>query len=123
MQVFSKIAAAKTPFVILSGGEPLTAEGIEDCLSLLVDSGKFVFVSTNALVQPHLELARQNEGQLRFILPVWGNRVRHDALRGANSFKRVESNLAALNGVGVMANLLVVLSDDDLPPCMRSNIS
>ena len=114
MQIFSKVAAAKTPFVILSGGEPLMAEGIEDCLRLLLDSGKFVFVSTNALVEPHLELARQNEGQLRFILPIWGDRARHDARRGANSFKRVESNLAALNGVGVQANLLVVLSDSDL---------
>jgi MoaA/NifB/PqqE/SkfB family radical SAM enzyme len=113
LQTFAKVAASKTPFVIVSGGEPLVAEGIEDCLKLLLDSGKFVLLSTNALVEKHLGLARQNNGRLCFVLPVWGDRKRHNARRGANSFERVERNLAALNAAGLKPHVLVVLSDTD----------
>jgi MoaA/NifB/PqqE/SkfB family radical SAM enzyme len=113
MQLFAKVAAARTPFVIVSGGEPLVAEGIEDGLELLVDSGKFVWVSTNALVDKYVEFARRNEGSLCFILPVWGNRERHNSRRGVNSFERVERNLQMLNAAGQKANILVVLADDD----------
>jgi len=111
VQLFAKVARSKTPFIILSGGEPLVADGFEECLGLLLDAGKFVFVSTNALVDP--SLARQREGQLVFILPVWGDRKRHDARRGAHSFDRLERNLAALNGVGQKPNLHIVLPDND----------
>ena len=113
LQIFAKVAASKTPFVIVSGGEPLVAEGIEDCLKLLLDSGKLVFLSTNALLEKHLGLARQNDGRLIFILPVWGNRKRHNAKRGANSFERVEQNLAVLNAAGLKPHVLIVLSDTD----------
>ena len=113
LQIFAKVAASKTPFVIVSGGEPLVADGIEDCLKLLLDSGKLVYLSTNALVEKHLGLARQNNGRLSFILPVWGNRKRHNAKRGANSFERVEQNLAVLNAAGLKPHVLVVLSDTD----------
>ncbi len=113
LQLFAKVAASKTPFVIVSGGEPLVTDGITDCLKLLTESGKFVYVSTNALVEPYLEFAQENAGLLRFVLPVWGNRARHNVRRGANSFERLERNLAQLNGVGHKPNLLVVLSDLD----------
>jgi MoaA/NifB/PqqE/SkfB family radical SAM enzyme len=113
LQIFAKVAASKTPFVIVSGGEPLVAEGIDDCLKLLLESGKLVFLSTNALVEKHLDLARKNGGRLSFILPVWGNRERHNAKRGANSFERVEQNLAVLNAAGLKPRVLVVLSDTD----------
>jgi MoaA/NifB/PqqE/SkfB family radical SAM enzyme len=113
LKIFAKVAASKTPFVIVSGGEPLVAEGIEDCLKLLLDSGKFVFLSTNALVEKHLDLARQSDSRLCFILPVWGDRKRHNARRGANSFERVEQNLVVLNAAGLRPQVLVVLSDTD----------
>lgn len=113
LQIFAKVAASKTPFVIVSGGEPLVTEGIEDCLKLLLDSGKVVFLSTNALLEKHLGLARQNDGRLIFILPVWGNRKQHNAKRGANSFERVEQNLAVLNAAALKPHVLVVLSDTD----------
>jgi MoaA/NifB/PqqE/SkfB family radical SAM enzyme len=113
LQIFAKVAASKTPFVIVSGGEPLVAEGIEDCLKLLLDSGKFVYLSTNALVEKHLGLARQYDDRLRFVLPVWGNRERHNASRGANSFERVEQNMAVLNAAGLKPHVHVVLSDAD----------
>jgi MoaA/NifB/PqqE/SkfB family radical SAM enzyme len=113
LQIFAKVAASKTPFVIVSGGEPLVAERIEDCLKLLLDTGKLVFLSTNALVEKHLDLALQNDGRLCFILPIWGNRKRHNAKRGANSFERVEQNLAVLNAAGLKPRVLVVLSDTD----------
>lgn len=111
LQLFAKVARSKTPFVILSGGEPLVADGFGECLGLLLEAGKFVFVSTNALVDP--SVARQRDGQLVFILPVWGDRKRHDARRGAHSFDRLERNLAGLNGVGQKPNLHIVLPDND----------
>lgn len=113
LQLFAKVAAAKTPFVIVSGGEPLVADGIEESLKLLIDSGKFVWVSTNALVDKTVAFARRHEGSLRFVLPVWGNRERHDARRGKNSFERIERNLTMLGGAGLKADILVVLADVD----------
>jgi MoaA/NifB/PqqE/SkfB family radical SAM enzyme len=113
LQIFAKVAASKTPFVIVSGGEPVVTEGIEDCLKLLLDSGKFVFLSTNALVERHLDLARQYDDRLRFVLPVWGDRERHNARRGANSFERIEQNIAVLNAASLKPHIHVVLSDTD----------
>src|SRR5208282_3542751 len=114
MQVFAKVAATKTPIVIISGGEPLVADGLKECLKLLLDSGKFILISTNALVDSYLEVARENLGSLYFILPVWGDRKRHNARRGTNSFERVEKNLALLNTVGQKPYIFVVLPDHDL---------
>jgi MoaA/NifB/PqqE/SkfB family radical SAM enzyme len=110
LQLFAKVAQSKTPFVILSGGEPLVADRFEECLGILLNAGKFVFVSTNALVDP--SLAQQRDGQLVFILPVWGDRQRHDAGRGAHSFDRLERNLSVLNGVGQKPNLHIILDND-----------
>ena len=97
VQIFAKVAATKTPIVIISGGEPLVADGLKECLKLLLDSGKFLFVSTNALVEDYLDLAQEHKENLRFILPVWGDRKRHNARRGINSFERVERNLTLLD--------------------------
>ena len=113
MLIFEKVAASKTPTVIVSGGEPLVAENIGECLELLLEKGKLVFVSTNALVDGHVDLVRKYDGLLHFILPVWGDQKRHDALRGAHSLARVEKNLAVLNAAGQAPEILMVLTKID----------
>jgi MoaA/NifB/PqqE/SkfB family radical SAM enzyme len=111
---FEKVARSKAPFVLITGGEPLATAGIRDGLEVLLDAGKLVRVSTNASVEKFLATAERYRSTLAFVLPIWGTRRRHNELRGARSFERVEENLKALNARGLAGHLLIVVADDDL---------
>jgi MoaA/NifB/PqqE/SkfB family radical SAM enzyme len=114
LATFEKVARSRAPFVLITGGEPLAAPDIRDGLEVLLDAGKLVRVSTNAFVGTLLDLAEGFRSTLSFVLPIWGTRKRHDELRGARSFERVERNLEALNSRALPAHLLVVVPDNDL---------
>ena len=110
---FERLAASKTPMVLITGGEPMVSQSTRPGVQRLLDAGKVVYISTNATIDSYVADAARHP-LLIFILPVWGTRARHDQMRGHRSFERVAENLRRLNEVGRKAWLLVVLSDNDL---------
>jgi len=50
MQVAEKIAASRTPIVVLSGGEPLIVPRLREIITCLKQAGKVVSVNTNGLL-------------------------------------------------------------------------
>ena len=110
---FERLAASQTPVVLVTGGEPMASNSTRPGIVRLLDSGKAVYVSTNASIEGYLQVAARYP-LLMFILPVWGNRTQHDEQRGRRSFERVTENLRMLESVGRKAWLLVVITNDDL---------
>jgi MoaA/NifB/PqqE/SkfB family radical SAM enzyme len=109
-----KILLSQIPIVVITGGEPLSTPITRSCVAAAADAGKWVFVSTNASIENHLELIDRYSNNLVFVLPIWGRREQHNKLRGARSFERVERNLELLNSRGQRGHLFVVLSETDL---------
>lgn len=112
--VFERVAKARTPFIIVTGGEPLASPTIETDLRRLLEAGKYLYLSTNATVRPIRKLIAECPTRLTIILPVWGNRSRQDELRGSGSQARLEANLEMLARLNATAILLAVISEPDL---------
>jgi MoaA/NifB/PqqE/SkfB family radical SAM enzyme len=110
--IFEKVADSTTPFVLITGGEPLATQSTRPGVLALLDAGKRVLISTNASIATYLDIAERYPTTLTFVLPIWGTRKRHDELRGHRSFERVEQNLELLNRRGLRGHLMVVLADD-----------
>jgi MoaA/NifB/PqqE/SkfB family radical SAM enzyme len=111
---FEKVANSTTPFVLITGGEPLASQRTHPGVLTLLKAGKWVLLSTNASIASYLDVAERYPSTFTFLLPIWGRRERHNELRGQRSFERVEQNLELLNRRGLHAYLLVVLGDADL---------
>ena len=90
----------QTPFVLLTGGEPLADPMLISGLTILLDAGKMVYVATNASIDRYLPLAERYRQRLAFLFSIWGARVSHNERRGANSFERVERNCRSLSAQG-----------------------
>jgi MoaA/NifB/PqqE/SkfB family radical SAM enzyme len=112
--IFERLAESKTPFVMITGGEPLAAPGICDSLECLLSAQKVVHVFTNASTAKYLSIGERYPATLRFVFPVWGTRQRHNERRGERSFERLEENLQTLSAHNLPANLLLVIADNDL---------
>jgi MoaA/NifB/PqqE/SkfB family radical SAM enzyme len=114
VEMFHRIAASRTPFVMISGGEPLALPNIKELLKPLLDARKFIYVATNAALTPIASLLADCGKHLFILLPLWGTKNEHDRHRGTGSYERVERNLARLNQLDSAGQLLVVLSSNDL---------
>jgi MoaA/NifB/PqqE/SkfB family radical SAM enzyme len=112
--IFEKVANSTTPFVLITGGEPLASQSTRPGVQALLDAGKWVQISTNASIASYIDIAERYPTTLNFVLPIWGRRERHNEIRGHQSFERVERNLGLLNKCGLRGQLLIVLADDDL---------
>lgn len=113
-RIFRDIAASRTPFIFITGGEPLAFRECYDRVQMLLERGKWVYLSTNASIGRHIELLARYPSSYHLVLPIWGRRERHNERRGAQSFERVERNLELLSANGAQGTLLVVLADNDL---------
>jgi MoaA/NifB/PqqE/SkfB family radical SAM enzyme len=113
-EIFERVAASRAPFVMISGGEPLSLPDINKRLKLLLDAGKFVYVATNSAITPITSEIADHPSRLFVFLSIWGTRDAHDKVRGKKSYERLERNLAQLNNLGSDGRLLLVLNDEDL---------
>jgi MoaA/NifB/PqqE/SkfB family radical SAM enzyme len=113
LAIFTRIAKSRSPFVMISGGEPLSMSNINAYIEMLLDARKFVYLATNASIRPLTSLLREHRSHLFVFLSLWGDQARHDQIRGSGSYDRLKRNLSTLNGFGLPGRLLVVLSDCD----------
>jgi MoaA/NifB/PqqE/SkfB family radical SAM enzyme len=111
--IFTRIAKSRSPFVMISGGEPLSMPNINAYIELLLDARKFVYLATNASIRPLSSLLREHGSHFFVFLSLWGGQARHDQIRGSGSYDRLKRNLSTLNELDLPGRLLVVLSDCD----------
>jgi MoaA/NifB/PqqE/SkfB family radical SAM enzyme len=109
----AEIIASDVPIVLITGGEPLAFAETRTWVRAAADVGKWVYVFTNASVESYLDLAVRYRENLEFVFSVWGAREKHNELRGAKSFERIERNLRLLNDRGRRGNLLIVMTTWD----------
>jgi len=110
----NELASSQIPIVVITGGEPLATPLTRPTVEALAGAGKLVLLSTNASVEGHIDLIERYPLRFGFIFPIWGRRDRHNKLRGARSFERIEKNLELLNSRGKSGDVLVVLSEADM---------
>lgn len=109
---FERISRLRTPYVIITGGEPLLDPDLSEKLDILLRSGKCLYISTNLSIAPLERLALRYPHQLAVILPIWGAPTAHDKARGKGSFQRLRNNLELATKWNCQRVVYAVISND-----------
>jgi MoaA/NifB/PqqE/SkfB family radical SAM enzyme len=99
---------------MISGGEPLSVANIQHLLDPLLQARKFVYLATNAGINPIAGMLADHKEHFFVLLSLWGTKEAHDQQRGTGSYQRVVRNLDQLNQLGAIGRLIVVLTSHDL---------
>jgi MoaA/NifB/PqqE/SkfB family radical SAM enzyme len=109
-----QVAESRSPTIAILGGEPFLHPDLVEGVNVLTRAGKGVSVATNWKVSRE-QLHRFQDRQLvSMLLSLWGDRSKHDALRGRGSYERIVANARAASEFGMKCSLLVVANDMDL---------
>lgn len=110
---FELVAKSEIPCVIITGGEPLLAPDFCNQLSVLLDAGKSLYISTNLKADSLIDLIKRYPYQITLIVPVWGDEIGHDLLRGKGSFERVKYNANICRDLPCDVLVYAMLQDDE----------
>ena len=116
-EVGRRIAASSVPGVDISGGEPLLMRDLPQLAGALAAAGLAVSVTTNGW---HLQRrARELAGRLHAVrVSLDGpDAARHDALRGADSFRRATEGIRVAVAIGVPLQIHTVVMASTLHQC------
>ena len=108
-----QVAESRTPIVAILGGEPFLHPGLLDAVSILTDAGKSVSVATNWKIRDEQLRQLHDPRTVSLLLSLWGNKSKHDKLRGQGSYDRILANARLAKQHGLKASLLIVINDDD----------
>ena len=114
LETFERIAESPVPHVILSGGEPMLYDGIENAIECLLDSGKNVYIATHAPASRLKRVFEKYPGSATVLYSLWGTRERHEAVRGPGSFQALWNNLRQLQDMPVYGSLNCLIAREDL---------
>lgn len=109
-----QVAESRTPIVAILGGEPFLHPGLIEGVNILTDCGKSVSVATNWKVSDaHLQQLHDPR-MVSLLLSLWGERSKHDQVRGRGSHDRILANARIAREHGLKSSLLVVINDNEM---------
>lgn len=106
-----QLASSRTPFFVITGGEPLLHPDIVEGINILTANGKMVTVATNVLLRAEMLKSIAAPANVQIMLALWGDKDAHDALRGSGSFDRVRRNAILANSLGFPVAMHITLSE------------
>jgi MoaA/NifB/PqqE/SkfB family radical SAM enzyme len=106
----AKIAASPAPIVFFTGGEPFHHPRLTDLLGPVLAAGKKVLIATNAPSARVATALLPHRRQITILLSQWGERDRHDSVRGRGNYDRTVAASHRLAALGHRVSLNYVLS-------------
>ena len=114
MEFMEQLATTPTPFIIITGGEPLDEPKINDLIAPLLKRGKGLYIATNGRVSAISKTLHMYPHQITILQSVWGRPKYHDAVKGLGSFERIIQNARDLKRYNNRLSLLYVLDGNNL---------
>lgn len=103
--------------VNITGGEPTLYSKIFDLISHLLSRNVYVTITTNGLTKfssNNLQTKFSDINKLRVRFSIDGGKLKHENIRGKNTFKRTIQNLKKVSSQNIWIGLNTVIYDDTI---------
>lgn len=116
LKVIENLTTIPTPYIILTGGDPLSHPMLDKIIQILLNANKSIYIAVNAAKERLIPLIQKYHRDICFIISFYGCVENHDKLRGNGNFSQTIHTIETLNSLDARYTINCVSSNGELDP-------
>ncbi|RKD92382.1 MoaA/NifB/PqqE/SkfB family radical SAM enzyme [Mangrovibacterium diazotrophicum] len=114
INIIRKICQIPTPYLILTGGEPINHPKIIEIIDILIKSNKSIYLTTNSYKEKLLPLIKRYGRKINYCFAIYDYPRDHDKLRGEKNFEKTIELIKLFDSLKMRYSINCVVRSTDL---------